>query len=108
MSVGLFKFDGDINDRNSNLLLSENISSQEFYEKHWEKAIRELGIKYIQDGAEFDITKKDQVLEELKKLLYWAEKNLQGKDLKYMGDRIKNLQKIIPEALDDKTTLYIF
>lgn len=57
MSVGLFKYDGDIYEVNSEVILSENISSQSFYERYWEKAIEELGIKYIQDGSEFDNTK---------------------------------------------------
>ena len=109
MSVGLYKYDGDINDRNSNLVLSENIASQQFYEKYWERATKELNIKYIQDGAEFNFSKKDIVMEELKLLLCWAEQNLQGKDLNYMKNRIKNLQKVIPIALNDETAiLYIF
>ncbi len=45
MPIGLFRYNGDINDRNSELTLSENISTQDFYEEHWETAIHELGIK---------------------------------------------------------------
>lgn len=109
MAVGLYKYEGNINDRNSKLILSENISSQQFYEKYWERAIEELNIKYIQDGAELDFSKKDMVLEELKLLLYWAEQNLQDNDLEYMKSRIKNLQKVVPIAFDDeKSILYIF
>jgi len=109
MAVGLYQYDGDINDRNSKLILSENIASQQFYEKYWEVAIRELNIKYIQDGAEFDLSKKNEVLTELELLLDWTKKNLQGQDLEYMKSRIENLQKVISRALDDKkTTLYIF
>ncbi len=109
MAVGLYKYDGNINDRDSKLILSENIASQQFYEKYWERAIDELKIKYIQDGAEFDMTKKNIVLKELMLLLHWAEKNLQGEDLEYMKSRIENLQKIIPEAFDNEDTiLYIF
>ena len=55
MSMGLYKYLGSINDRNSKLI---NIASQRFYEKYWEKAIKELKIKYIQDGAEFGISQK--------------------------------------------------
>ena len=109
MAVGLYKYDGDINDRDSKLILSENIASQQFYEKYWERAIKELNIKYMQDGAEFDFLKKDLVLEELKLLLCWAEKNLQGKDLEYMKSRIENLLKVIPGAFDDENSiLYVF
>lgn len=109
MAVGLYKYDGDINDRNSKLILSENISSQQFYSKYWEKAIDELGIKYLQDGAEFDKSKIDIILKEIKSLLSWADINLIEKDLAYMKERLENLQKIIPTAFDDdKTILYIF
>ena len=109
MAVGLYKYDGNINDRNSKLILSENIVSQQFYEKYWERAIEELNIKCMQDGAEINFSKKDIVLEELKLLLYWAQRNLQGEDLEYMKSRIKNLQKVVPIALDDESSiLYIF
>ena len=109
MSVGLYKYLGNIYDRNSKLILSENISSQQFYEKYWEKAIYEMKIKYVQDGAEFDISKKEIVLEELELLLNWAEQNLQYKDLNYMKTRIKNLQKVImTELCNEKDIFYIF
>ncbi len=63
----------------------------------------------MQDGAEFDKIKKEIVLEELSLLLYWAEKNLQDKDLEYMKSRIENLQKVVSTALDDENSiLYIF
>lgn len=42
-------------------------------------------------------------------LLFWAEKNLQGKDLEHMRSRIENLQKVIPSAFhDENSILYIF
>ena len=47
MAVGLYKYDGNISDRGSKLILSENIASQQFYEKYWEKAIKELNIKSL-------------------------------------------------------------
>ena len=94
MSVGLYKYLGNIYDRNSKLILSENISSQQFYEKYWEKAIYEMKIKYVQDGAEFDISKKKIVLEELELLLNWAEQNLQ--------------KVIMTELCNEKDIFYIF
>lgn len=91
------------------MVLSENIASEHFYNKYWEKAINELNIKYIQDGAEINFAMKDTVLKELEMLLEWAMKNVEGKDLQYMKDRIENLQKVIPTAFDDENTiLYIF
>lgn len=109
MAVGLYKYDGDINDRNSKLIFSENIASQQFYNNHWEKAIEELNIKYIQDGAEFDCSKIDIVMHELNLLNSWAEQNLLGNELEYMKSRIENLQNVIPNAFEDEETiLYIF
>lgn len=109
MAVGLYKYGGDINDRNSKLILSENIASQQFYEKYWERAVKDLSIKYMQDGAEFDSSKKDMVLDELESLLHWAEKNLQEKDLEYMKSRVESLQKVVSIALEDENSiLHIF
>lgn len=109
MSVGLFRYNGDINDRNSELTLSENISTEEFYQKYWQKAVNELGIWIFQDGSEFNKSKLSDVLLELDLLKNWAIKNLTGTDLEYMKERIENLQKIIPNAfIDDDTILYIF
>ncbi|BAO07120.1 hypothetical protein EMQU_1563 [Enterococcus mundtii QU 25] len=109
MSVGLFKYDGDIYEVNSEVILSENISSQSFYERYWEKAIEELGIKYIQDGSEFDNTKLEVVMEELDLLKKWATANLQGEKQEYMIARIENLQEVIPSSfISEQDILYIF
>ncbi|MGC6768094.1 hypothetical protein ACYSNR_17355 [Enterococcus sp. LJL128] len=109
MSVGLFKYDGDIYNENSKVILSENISSESFYEKFWEKAIAELNIKYIQDGAEFNKTSLDIVLKELGLLKEWAIANLHGEDREYMRSRIENLEKVIPTAFtSEQDILYIF
>ena len=53
MSMGLYKYLGSINDRNSKLI---NIASQRFYEKYWEKAIKELKIKNYTERIRFIIT----------------------------------------------------
>lgn len=109
MSVELYKYLGSIYDRNAKLILSESIASQQFYDTYWERAIKELKIKYIQDGAEFDISKKETVLKELDLLLHWAEKNLEQENLQYMKSRIENLQKVIKAKLSNKEDIfYIF
>ena len=109
MAVGLFKYNGDINDRNSEVVLSENISSQEFYDKYWERAIFELKIKFLQDGAEIKKSNLEQVLIELNLLKEWANKNLSNSDLEYMTTRIENLEKVIPNALNNEDSLlYIY
>ena len=48
-------------------------------------------------------------MKELKLLKDWALKNLDGKNLEYMSNRIGKLQEIIPIALqNDDDILYIF
>ena len=109
MSVGLYKYNGDINDRNSKAIISESISSQSFYEEYWEKAIYELNIKYVQDGAEFNRSHLNIVMDELNLLKKWALSNLINKELEYMVRRIERLQEVIPNALkNDDDILYIF
>ncbi|MBT2284933.1 hypothetical protein MKY87_15355 [Paenibacillus sp. FSL R7-0198] len=109
MSIGLFRYNGDINDRNSELTLSENISTQDFYEEHWEKAIHELGITIIQDGSEINYSQLEAAIVELALLKEWSIKNLDGNDLEYMKGRIENLQKVLPNAfINEDTVLYIF
>ena len=44
MSVGLYKYEGNIYDENAKLVLSENIASQRFYEKVLGKG--DKGIKH--------------------------------------------------------------
>lgn len=51
MSVGLYKYNGNIFD-DAEEILSENIASQRMYDKYLEPAIKELNIYYFQDGAE--------------------------------------------------------
>lgn len=109
MSVGLFKYDRDIYDENSKLILSENISSEAFYKKYWERAIAELNIKYIQDGAEIDKAKLEVVMKELSLLKEWAIANLQEENREYMRSRVENLEKVIPTAFtSEQDILYIF
>lgn len=54
------------------MVLSENIASEHFYNKYWEKAINELNIKYMKNDAEINFSMKDTVLKELELLLEWA------------------------------------
>ena len=110
MSVALFRIDGnDIYNHDAKITLSESIASEAFYQKYWEKAIQELGIKIFQDGSQFSNSDLDAVLSELTLLKNWADKNLKGKDQEYMKSHIEQLLKIIPGAFsDDDTILYIF
>ncbi|SHI23244.1 hypothetical protein SAMN02745229_02261 [Butyrivibrio fibrisolvens DSM 3071] len=54
MSVDIYKYDDNIYG-NADEIVSEVIASQRIYDKYLSKAIKELGIAYLQDGAELRI-----------------------------------------------------
>lgn len=109
MSVGLYRYNGDIEDRNCELTLSENIATQEFYDEYWEAAIHELGIALIRDGFKIYFHQLETAVVELVRLREWAEEHLNGNELDYMTGRIENVQDILPSAfISESTVLYIF
>ncbi|CAI6080020.1 hypothetical protein PAECIP112173_02767 [Paenibacillus sp. JJ-100] len=109
MSVGLYRYSGDIYDRDSELTLSENISTQEFYDEHWERAIHKLGISIVRDSSEIVFHQLEDALDELDRLREWAIQELDGTNLEYMQGRVEQLQRILPNAFVSKgDVLYIF
>ncbi|MBR2565218.1 MAG: hypothetical protein IKE29_11415 [Paenibacillus sp.] len=109
MSVGLYRYSGDIYDRDSELTLSENISTQEFYDEHWERAIHELGISIVQDSSEIVFHQLEDALDELDRLREWVIQELDGANLEYMQGRVEQLQRILPNAFESEgDVLYIF
>lgn len=109
MSVGLYRYNGDMEDRNSELTLSENIATQEFYDEYWEAAIHELGIILIWDGSKIYFHQLEAAVVKLKRLSEWAKEHLNGSELDYMTGRIENLLDILPGVFISKSTiLYIF
>lgn len=107
MAIGLVRYK-DINDPDT-IDLSENIASTKFYNEYWEPAIKELGIKYLQENAYFSKEQLAIVMNELSLLKGWANKNLSGSNLEYMVGRIDNLENIIPNSFEDEDTiLYIY
>lgn len=109
LSVGLFKFDGNLYDFKSKVVLSKNIASEQKYYKYLDKAIKELNIKYFKDGSE--IRKKDMaiVMQELDMIIGWVQNNVNGYDLLYLMERLKNMKEIIPQELNnEEDVLYIF
>ena len=108
MSVGLYKYDGNIYD-DAKEIISESIASQSMYEKYLKPAIKELHIAYFQDGAE--IRKKDlqRTMTDVKLLIQWIENNVQGDDMTYLLSRLQKIQSLIPDLLaNDNDVLYIF
>ena len=98
MSVGLYKYNGNIFD-DSKEILSENIASQRMYNKYLEPAIEKLNIYYFQDGAEIRKDNLDSVMSELELLIKWVMDNVEGDDLKYLLCRLQNIKKVIPKSL---------
>lgn len=107
MSVGLYKYNGNIFD-DSKEILSENIASQRMYNKYLEPAIEKLNIYYFQDGAEIRKDNLDSVMSELELLIKWVMDNVEGDDLKYLLCRLQNIKKVIPKSLKMIMTYYIF
>lgn len=108
MSVGLYKYKGNIFD-DTEEVLSENIMSQRMYDKYLEPAIKELNIYYFQDGAEIKKSNLDSVLSELELLIKWVMDNVEGDDLQYLLYRLQHIKKVILKLLeDDNDVLYIF
>ncbi len=93
MSVGLFRYNGDINSSDSKLVFSENISTEKFYINIWSRAVRECDSKLFKDGSNFTVQQIDIVIDELKKQLEWCEINLdiETHEYEYMHSRIINI-----------------
>lgn len=109
MSVGLFRFNGDIDDDKSSIVLSLNISSEKFYQKFWIKAISDTDIKLFKDGSKFTPEQVDIVINELYRLIKWCNNNLSGNDNFKMNSTLKELIKSIPEeAIKSNEPFYIF
>ena len=108
MSIGLYKYDGNIYD-DAKEIISENIASQRIYEKYLEPAIEELSIYYFQDGAEIRKENLDSVMSELELLIKWTTDNVEGDDLEYLSCRLRNIKKVILRSLENEDDiLYIF
>ena len=108
MSVGLYKYNGNIFD-DAEEILSENIASQRMYDKYLASAIEELNIYYFQDGAEIRKGNLDSVMSELELLIKWVRDNVEGDDLEYLLYRLQNIKKVILKSLEnDDDVLYIF
>lgn len=108
MSVEIFKYDRDIYDSSAKMIVNAGVSSQRMYDKYLEPAVRELHIRYFQDGAEIRQCNLEAVMKELELLLEWLEKHAEGEDLEYLRSKLQYMQKFIPEALqEDDDILYI-
>lgn len=109
MSVGLFKFDGNIYDDKTKLILSKNIASESKYYEYLDVAITELNIMKFKDGAEIRKNDLSTVLCEIDSLIQWVKYNVIGYDLEYFLDRLNDIREILPTYLQDEDdVIYIF
>lgn len=107
MSVGLYKYDGNIFD-DAEEILSENIASQKMYDKYLEPAIKELNIFYFQDGAKIRKNNLETVMTEIESLIKWVTIHVKGNDMEYLLGRLENIREVIPKSLGNDDVLYIF
>ena len=89
--------------------LTINISTTQFFNEYWEKAIKDTNVKIFKENSQFVKSQMLDVLFELELIKKWAETNLTGINLEYMTERIENLIESIPKAFDkDDIILYIY
>ena len=108
MSVGLYKYDGNIFE-DAKEVLSENVASQRMYDKYLQPAIKELSIFYFQDGSEIRKANLNFVLDEIELLIKWVISHVEGDDKEYLLSRLKNMKEVIPKSLENnEDVLHIF
>ena len=91
------------------LLMNKIISTEELYYKYLDPAIKELGIQYFRNDGEIRKCNQETAMREIELLIEWVENHVEGEELEYLKPRLQNVQKIIPEALqEDDDILYIF
>ena len=109
MSVGIYKYDGKIDDINHKLVASKNIASETKYIKYLAPAIRKLNIKVFKDGSEIGIKDLNIVLHEIDLLIKWVENYVEGLDKEYLLTRLEDMKDSIPKLLNNENDiLYIF
>lgn len=110
MSVELFKYSGDIEDKNSRLIGSLSVSADKFYRIYWEEAIEECNVRLFKNNSEFYDSDRDTVMSELERLREWCEnKNMIEKDGFYMYSKIEYLIEKLPALFEkEEGIFYIF
>ena len=108
MSVGLYKYDGDMY-AGADEILSVGIASQRLYDTYLEPAIEELGIHFFQDGAEIRLKDVDTALKEVESLIAWVKENVSGDDKEHLLSNLKEAKEAIAANLEnEEDVLYIF
>ncbi|MDE6502495.1 MAG: hypothetical protein K2K02_10710 [Ruminococcus sp.] len=109
MAVDLIRFNGDWNNKKSEIIFSYPISSENFFRNIWTVAITESKLKLFKDWGNFTPNQINEVLDELCILIKWCDDNLTGNDHFRMYSRIEELMIVIPkEAPNSNEPFYIF
>lgn len=110
MSVGLFKYNKDISNKNHQLILTLMVASERYYEKYWRKIVQECDIQLFKEDGEFYDSDKEQVMSELLRINDWVNKNVTDpEDRIYMMGRMEYLLKRMPKAFEaEHGKFYIF
>lgn len=101
MSVDIYKYDDNIYD-DADEIVSEVIASQRIYDKYLSKAIKELGIAYLQDGAELRIENLEKALSEIQLLIDWIQAYVKGEDRMILSERLDHIRSVIKDSLKTK------
>ena len=110
MSIEICKFDRYIYDDDAEIIASVGVSSERKWYQYFEPAVNELNLCYFKNECRIKKCNQEAVMKELELLNEWVEHNVDDNtDRKYLKTKIQNIQKFIPEALqEEKDILYIF
>ncbi|MDE5860999.1 MAG: hypothetical protein K2H28_02285 [Ruminococcus sp.] len=105
MAIDLLRFDGDWNDKKSKIIYSYPVAPEKYFRSVWEVGISETGLKLFKDEGSFTPNQKDEVIDELNKLMKWCDKNNHLR----MHSRIEELIAVIQEeSQKSNEPFYIF
>ena len=77
------------------------VSSEDFFYSHWMPACKLLNLRWIPCfGSGINIDREDlpEIIMEIGQLKSWALKNLSGKELEYMVERLDFFPNKLPQA----------
>ena len=106
MSMEMIKYDR----YGVEIIASEGVSSESMWYQYFEPAVNELKLCYFKNEGRIKKCNQEAVMKELELLNEWVEHNVDDNiDRKYLKTKIQNIQKFIPEALQEENDiLYIY
>lgn len=92
MSVLIFDEDNKI---------SIPVATERYFTLIWEKAIKELNLKYIGNSKIIYFKDLSEILDEFSKVRVWALNNLNEKDKKYVINHIDYILQNLPKVWNE-------